>query len=76
MVKAKTISNSATPSEEPVLPRLLMVSLSKHCFVQQVTRGAGSKVSVSLPVETYDETVLVGLKAQDEEGRRGERGRS
>ena len=29
-------------------------------------------MSVSLPVETYDETVLVGLKAQDEEGRRGD----
>ena len=37
-----------------------------------MTRGAGSKVRVSLPVETYDETVLVGLKAQDEEGRRGD----
>ena len=38
----------------------------------QVTREVGSKVSVSLPVEKYDETVLVGLKAQDEEGRRGD----
>ena len=37
----------------------------------QVIREVGSKVSVSLPVEKYDETVLVGLKAQDEEGRRG-----
>ena len=38
----------------------------------QGTREVGSKVSVSLPVEKYDETVLVGLKAQDEEGRRGD----
>ena len=36
----------------------------------QAAREVGSKVSVSLPVEKYDETVLVGLKAQDEEGRK------
>ena len=37
-----------------------------------MVKEVGNKVNVSLPIETYDETVLVGLKAQDEEGRRGE----
>ena len=37
-----------------------------------MVKEVGNKVNVSLPIETYDETVLVGLKAQDEDGRRGE----
>ena len=71
--KAETACSFATPSEGTWLERSVTILMKRENPQNiQATREVGSKVSVSLPVEKYDETVLVGLKAQDEEGRRGD----